>query len=128
MQVLVYVIQSEYINNAAVSNNTAIKHLCRTCHLAFYCYSNSTVTSSSALITFPNNEVVSDRSASYYNRLSVQRVAPSGITLTYTYYYNDYNRLTSGIYTCKIPDSLGIPIELSIGLYFQEVGKIRRLC
>ena len=114
---------NDYHHKGAVSNNTAVHRGCVQCPVTLFCYSNSTVAASSSAAVFsypPNNWDISQQSSSYYNPIAIQRIVPSGISLRYQ--YTGYQSQTSGIYSCKVPDSHGNEIQFSVGLYSTDVG------
>ena len=112
-----------HIGSGALRNNTAIYHSCRGCPLTLHCYSNSTSSVSSAVITTPNNGDQFSYS-SYYSAIRIERVSPSGIRLRHL---TNYRPATSGIYICKLRDSNGNQIQLSVGLYFSNPGMFELL-
>ena len=88
--------------------------------MGFYCCSNSTT--SGSFLGLNGN--------SYSGRITVQRFSSSssvaGCMYIYLdgYYYNQ-NYLSSseqGIYTCRMPDSAGRNIDVSVGMYRQSYG------
>lgn len=111
----IYVLNSRYYQNEAVSNNALIvqqlscDYNCR--KFEFYCYSNSSSTNV-GYIYYPNNVKYSSSSSSYY--VTVSRMSPAGI------YARNYDTRTPrywGIYTCEMPDSQGSTLERNIGIY-----------
>ena len=118
---------SDYHYDGAISNNTAIHRGCSECPVTILCYSNSTATHSSAVFSYPpNSRDVWSQSSSYYNPIAVQRVSPSGISLTYQ--FTGYQSQRSGVYTCKLSDADGNPVHFSVGLYSTDVGMMPLAC
>ena len=114
----IYVERSGTISNQAVANNTAL--MIRDCYrcrdrLNFYCYSNTTHASPPTIV-LPDGRAISS-GTSYYNYV-IDPVHPSGIR------FRGYTTSTpsSGIYTCRMPDSHGGIMEMSIGGYSSDIG------
>lgn len=109
-----YVGSSYYFDSKPVANNTLIvkkSYSCNYCEIAFYCYSNSS-SSSVGHVRFPTNTLLSDYRE--WNHWNIGRQSPSGILVRNYRYYDPYYW---GIFTCEIPDSNGITLEVSIGAY-----------
>ena len=85
--------------------------------MGFYCCSNSTSGTTGSFIGLNGN--------SYSGRINVQRFSSSSsvagcmyISLRGSYYSQNYlSASEEGIYTCRMPDSTGRNIELSVGIY-----------
>ena len=98
--------------------------------LAFYCCSNSTSGYAGSFIT-PNINPLSFPPGSYdilySGRISIERFSSSSSYAGCMYLYLDKLRYSfsqnvlstgeQGIYTCRMPDSAGRIIELSVGIY-----------
>lgn len=108
----IYVAHSLNYSGVTVANNSLIVHhppSCHSCKTEFYCYSNSTFSNVGEVI-FPDGSVHHTnpvRGTDYY----VERLKHSGIHIQV------HNLNAQGIYTCKLPDSSGSILDVSIGLY-----------
>ena len=88
--------------------------------MGFYCCSNSTTLRSTGSFIGLNGN-------SYSGRISVQRFSSSSsiagcmyIYLDGSYYTQNYlSTSEEGIYTCRMPDSAGRNIDVSVGIYRQ---------
>ena len=86
--------------------------------MGFYCCSNSTTSGSTGSFIGLNGN-------SYSGRFSVQRFSSSSriagcmfVYLDGSYYTQNYlSRSEEGIYTCRMPDSTGRNIDVSVGVY-----------
>ena len=88
--------------------------------MAFYCCSNSTISGSTGTFIGLNGN-------SYYGIINVQRYSSSSsyagcmyIYLNKIYSSYSQNYLSSseeGIYTCRMPDSTGRNVDVSVGIY-----------
>ena len=111
-----YVERSRHISNQAVPNNTALI-LSRERHtyfrrvsfyiVRFYCFSNAS--DSSPTIVLPRGREYTTNS--YYG---VRPVQQSGIYLSFKREY----RPDTGIYTCRMTDSNGHVVDMSVGIYY----------
>ena len=85
--------------------------------VGFYCCSNSTSGSTGSFIALNGN--------SYSGRISVRHLSSSSsvagcmyIYLDGSYYTQNYlSASEEGIYTCRMPDSAGRNIDVSVGIY-----------
>ena len=123
-----YVERSRYITNRAVPKNSLIvKGISSSTYINVHCYSNST-SGRTAYFRFPDgSRVYSDSNHYYY---SVSRLSYSGVQISryYRYYYDPD---IYGIFTCEVPDSRGITVKTSIGIYSSmpsEFGNFTRFC
>ncbi len=103
----IYALTSQYSNNIAISNNSAIVYTpYRTStHYDLYCMSNASSTSAYVVYSY---------SSSYVSRTTC------GAGCYRLYYRNSYFSLSSsyqGIHTCKIQDSRGIYLDVHFGIY-----------
>ncbi len=102
-----YAISSQYSNNVPLSNNTAIvwtSYYAFT-HYNLYCMSNASNTS--AYVVYPYSSAYTSTGS-------------CGTGCYQLYYSRRYHSLSStyqGIHTCRIKDSRGIYLDVSIGLY-----------
>ena len=107
-------------NNSIVTTYTGyVSYYSTYRRLAFYCCSNSTSGYFSSFVGLNGN--------SYSGRISIERFSSSSsyagcmyLYLDELRYYSFQNVLSSyeqGIYTCRMPDSTGRIIELSVGIY-----------
>ena len=110
-------------NNSIITSNTRYySRYSSGTRMGFYCCSNSTTSGSTGTFIGLNGN-------SYSGTISVQRYSSShsyaGCIRLYLYKsYRSYsqNYLSSseqGIYTCRMPDSAGRNINVSIGIYSQ---------
>ena len=86
--------------------------------MGFYCCSNSTTSGSTGSLLGLNGN-------SYSGRISIERYSSShsyaGCMFVYldgSYYTQNYlSASEEGIYTCRMPDSAGRNIDVSVGIY-----------
>ena len=107
-------------NNSIITSYTgSVSYYSSYTRMGFYCCSNSTSGSNGTLIGLDGN--------SYSGKFSFQRYGSSNryAGCMYIYLYKAYrsysqNYLDSseeGIYTCRMPDSTGRNIDVSVGIY-----------
>ena len=117
----VYIVQSSNYKSSIVANNSVIVHQqdpCVNCKADIYCYSNSTLSNIGEII-FPNGKTYSTNSGLNHH-YTVDRLQ-SAIHVAVPNSDSSLG-LNQGIYTCKIPDSNGISIDISFGLYSDYPG------
>ena len=102
----IYIKQSRYINNRAAAKNSLIEW---TDYFSVQCYSNST-SGDRAYFRFPNGRRVY---SSYYYGYYLSQLNYTGVKIS----QSSFRRRIYGIFTCEVPDSQGIMVETSIGIY-----------
>ena len=120
-------------NNSIITSNTGYYsyHGSGT-RMSFYCCSNSTTSGSTGIFLGINGN-------SYSGRIRVQRYSYSNsyagcmyisLQKAYAFYYQNFlSSSEEGIYTCRIPDSAGRNIDVSVGIYRQYyTSKFLLLC
>ena len=109
----IYVQRSRYIRSSAVANNSLIvRGSSSSYYIDAQCYSNSTL-GSTAYFRFPDgSREYSDSNENYYR---IEQLSYTGVRISR--YSSRYNPNIYGIFTCEVPDSRGITIETSIGIY-----------
>ena len=103
---VVYVAKSMNREDVILANNSAILYdspTCSGCVTEFYCLSNSTL-SGVGEVVFPDGTV--------HTTDSVERLAFSTLRVQLS-----NSQPTTGIFTCRLPDTNGNILEASIGLY-----------
>ena len=110
----IYIQQSRYINNRAATNNSLIGGTSSYYFIA-QCYSNST-SGDRAYFRFPDGDRVYSESNHY--SYSIGQLNYTGVQISRRYWPNIY-----GIFTCEVPDSRGIMVETSIGIYSSRPSK-----
>ena len=106
----IYVERSRYIRNQAVTNNSLIvRGTSSSYYLNAHCYSNSTM-GRTAYFRFPDGSLRSSDSDHY--DYSISQLSYTGVQI-----YRRSREDIFGIFTCKVPDSRGITVETSIGIY-----------
>ena len=105
-----YVAHSLNYSGVIVANNSLVfPSYCYNCKTEFYCYSNSTFSDVGEVI-FPDGSVHHTKPV-YGTEYNVERLEHSGIHIQLR------NSQAQGIYTCRLPDSSGNVLDISIGLY-----------
>ena len=108
-----YVQRSYYIRNRAVANNSLIvRGTSSLYYINVHCYSNSTL-GNTAYFRFPDG--VRQYSSSSYNYYRIGQLSYTGVSISR--YSSSYYPRIYGIFTCEVPDSRGITVETSIGIY-----------
>jgi len=117
---LSYNILSLHNNSIITSSNGYYSLYGSGTRMAFYCCSNSTISGSTGTFIGVNGN-------SYYGIINVQRYSSSSsyagcmyIYLNKIYGSYSQNYLSSsekGIYTCRMPDSTGRNVDVSVGIY-----------
>ena len=108
-------------NNSIITSYTgSVSYYSNYTRMSFYCCSNSTISGSTGTLIGLNGN-------SYSGKFSFQRYGSSNryAGCMYIYLYKAHrsysqNHLDSseeGIYTCRMPDSTGRNIDVSIGIY-----------
>ena len=108
-------------NNSIITSYTgSVSYYSSYTRMAFYCCSNSTISGSTGTFIGLNGN-------SYSGRFRFQRYSSSSsyagcmyISLSKNYNSYSQNYLSSsaeGIYTCRMPDSAGRNIDVSVGIY-----------
>lgn len=116
---MLYVAKSFKFIGIQTANNSLIVHYpstCPSCFIEFYCFSNSTL-SEVGEIVFPDGNAYSDditQNSKYV--VETEDYATLHVQLL------DSTRDYSGIFTCKLPDSYGNTIEISVGIYADFSG------
>ncbi|CAI8023924.1 hypothetical protein GBAR_LOCUS13950 [Geodia barretti] len=108
-----YVQGSYYIRDREVANNSFIlRGTSSTTCINVYCYSNST---SGGTGYFKLSDGVRQYSTSNYNYYRIGQLSNTGVSIAR--YSSSYYPQIFGIFTCEVPDSRGITVETSIGIY-----------
>ncbi|CAI8023922.1 hypothetical protein GBAR_LOCUS13949 [Geodia barretti] len=108
-----YVQRSYYIRDRAVANNSFIlKGTMSSTYINVYCYSNST---SGGTGYFKLSDGVRQYSTSNYNNYRIGQLSNTGVSIAR--YSSSYYPQIFGIFTCEVPDSRGVTVETSIGIY-----------
>ena len=108
-------------NNSIITSYTgSVSYYSSYTRMAFYCCSNSSISGSTGTLIGLNGN-------SYSGRFRFQRYSSSSsyagcmyISLSKNYNSYSQNYLSSsaeGIYTCRMPDSAGRNIDVSVGIY-----------
>ena len=105
----IFVVESRSHKNVALANNSMVTINSQI--IDFVCYTNSS-DSDGGYIILPNN-------MQYNDTEQVRRISPSGIQ-----FQNNNNRLriSTGIYTCRLPDSNGKILDFNLGVYTSARG------
>ena len=112
----IYIEHSRYVSNRAATNNSLIEW---TNYFSVQCYSNST-SGDRAYFRFPDGSRVYSDSDHY--DYSIGQLSYTGVQISY-YSTPDIN----GIFTCEVPDSRGIMVETSIGIYFSTPSEFLKV-
>ena len=108
-------------NNSIITSYTgSVSYYSSYTRMAFYCCSNSSISGSTGTLIGLNGN-------SYSGRFRFQRYSSSSsyagcmyISLSKNYDSYSQNYLSSsaeGIYTCRMPDSTGRNVDVSVGIY-----------
>ena len=97
-------------------NNSIIIHQplsCSNCQIDFYCFSNSTLTGVGEVM-IPNNTMENNHSG----KVLVERLPYSTLHVQIPNTASE----NEGIFTCRLPDSNGNTLDISIGVYSSDIG------
>ena len=115
---VMYVVQSYNYQSRLVANNSFIIHNspnCRAedCFTDIYCYSNSSLISTGAVIFPDGSSYSTDSVISGVNRVEIHESAIHLVVVS----NGDGSNMNKGIFTFVIPDANGNMIHLKLGLY-----------
>ena len=111
-----YVAKSFAMEDMILVNNSAILYhplTCSDCVVEFYCLSNSTLRNVGEVV-LPDGTITH----SSYMQPSVERLPFSTLRVELS-----NSHPVTGIFTCRLPDTNGLILETSIGLYDSAIGK-----
>ena len=104
-------------NNSIITSYSDYSRWSSYRRIEFYCCSNSTTSGSTGSFIGLNGN-------SYSGTFSVERYSSSSsyAGCMYIYLYSSSAQSTSeqGIYTCRMPDSVGRNIDVNVGIYRQD--------
>ena len=108
-----YVQRSYYISSSAIANNSYIvRGTSSSSYINVYCYSNAT-SGGTGYFKYPNG--VRQYSTSNYHYYRIEQLSYTGVSISRSSSWSSPN--IYGIFTCEVPDSRGVTVETSIGIY-----------